>query len=357
VKRRAGFDSNDGFFAYDNLGRLVTATSGNTQALSFVYDALGRLTSLTSGGTTTTFLYDGDALVAEYEGSTLLRRHVHWPGADVPVATWEGAGLTDPRYLHADERGSIVAITDLAGAATLNRYDEYGVPGTGNAGRFGYTGQLWLPQLGLYYYKARMYSPYGGRFMQADPVGYQGGINLYGYVEDDPANGSDPTGAETNEYASCGSRINGANRCSGISGAEFGEFMRLGGESGRGPWAYGGGGSGAEPARGMGDNWRPRSPKGIPRIGADILRGQEGRPHGGHRLRFHVDKTNAFLRGRIINQRLTQASTFSSEMMAHAALIAGVEQDASYLNAWLISEAPRVMFTFYVPYPNWARKE
>ena len=179
-------------FTYDSENRLVSASGAHGATLA--YDPLDRLYALTSGGTITTFLYDGDALVAEYEGSTLLRRHIHWPGADVPVATWEGAGLTDPRYLHADERGSIVAITDQSGAATLNRYDEYGVPGATNAGRFQYTGQLWLPELGLYYYKARMYSPYGGRFMQTDPVGYDGGINLYEYVEDDPVDGRDPTG-------------------------------------------------------------------------------------------------------------------------------------------------------------------
>lgn len=50
----------------------------------------------------------------------------------------------------------------------VNKYDEYGIPGN-NAGRFEYAGQAWLPELGMYYYKARMYSPTLGRFMQTDP--------------------------------------------------------------------------------------------------------------------------------------------------------------------------------------------
>ena len=36
-------------------------------------------------------------------------------------------------------------------------------------------GQLYLPELQLYYYKARMYSPKAGRFLQPDPIGYEGG--------------------------------------------------------------------------------------------------------------------------------------------------------------------------------------
>lgn len=100
-------------------------------------------------------------------------------------------------YLY-DGKGNITAITDAAQTlAAAYRYDAFGVlmTQTGSLDQpFAFSTKRYNASTGLNYYGYRFYGPKMGRWLTQDPIGVDGGINLYGFVQNDPVNLIDPEG-------------------------------------------------------------------------------------------------------------------------------------------------------------------
>jgi RHS repeat-associated protein len=156
---------------------------------------LGRRISKTiTSGTPTQFLYDGNNAVQETVGSTVNPILVGL-GIDERYARND---VTGRAYFLSDALNSTIALTSSTGAIQNQySYDPYGNVTASNATFTNpdqYTGRE-ADAPGLYYYRARYYSPPMGGFISEDPIGFGGGqLSFYAYVGGSPLNMIDPLG-------------------------------------------------------------------------------------------------------------------------------------------------------------------
>ena len=187
---------NDGTNTYNwNARNQLSSISGGVSA-SFQYDSFGRRVNKTIGGTTQ-FLYDGPNPVQEISGTTASANLLTGAGVDEYFQRTDSSG---GRNFLADALGGTLALADSTGTLqTQYTFDPFGntsTTGTTTANSFAYTGRE-LDATGLYFYRARYYSPGLDRFISEDPLGFAGGdMNLYAYVFNNPVDFLDPAGLD-----------------------------------------------------------------------------------------------------------------------------------------------------------------
>lgn len=207
-------------YTWDSENRLLSVSDG-TVTNTFTYDGQHRrVTKRTAVSGTVTekthYLYDGWNVIEErtntdttaYHDLTTftLTRRLTW-GTDLSgslqgaggvgglLMVEEFSGTTTAHHLQYDGNGNVTEITDSSGAkAATYRYDAFGntLVATGsyaptNRYRFS-TKPLDTEVAGapLYYYGYRYYDPVTGRWPSRDPIEEEGGLNLYGFVGNEP---------------------------------------------------------------------------------------------------------------------------------------------------------------------------
>lgn len=202
-------------FFYNSLNEITTTSAGAVTATTNEWDAVHRLTAINQGSNRTEFSYDGLGrrvrIVEKQNGSVVSDKRFVWCGLKI-CEERDSAGITvNKRYFGQgvkigttnlfytrDHLGSIREMTDSGGANRARYdYDPYGRR-TKTFGDldcdFGFTGLFFHTGSGLCLAPYRAYDVDLARWISRDPVGLQGGVNLYSYVENNPLNRVDLLG-------------------------------------------------------------------------------------------------------------------------------------------------------------------
>jgi RHS repeat-associated protein len=236
--------------AWNYQDQLVAATqqvvsAGTGQTTYYSYDAGGMRTrkvtmsAAAAGGTAAMVserLYIGSfEIYRTYDGAgnvNLQRETLHVMDDQSRIATIDNKTIDNtggdgtvkntyyPRYQYGNHLGS--SAYELDGSGNIISYEEYHPFGTSSyqamspnndvpLKRYRYTGKERDEESGLYYHGARYYAPWLCRWAAADPIGIGDGVNVYGYVSNNPIRRIDSTGTQDNEHASNQSNAHSTN--------------------------------------------------------------------------------------------------------------------------------------------------
>jgi RHS repeat-associated protein len=189
----AGFESPDGEnteYGYDAMNRRVYKAADKNNITSYLYDGLEVLQEISGENAQKIASYyraNGRIITRqEYNVSQNQTGYQHRP---------EGREL----FYAYDGLGSVVALSNHQGKEkTRYHYDAFGkvIDGDLTENQYTFTGRQLDPESGLYHFHFRQYDSEAGVWTTPDPIGVLGGVNLYGYVHNNPVNKIDFLGLD-----------------------------------------------------------------------------------------------------------------------------------------------------------------
>jgi RHS repeat-associated protein len=188
-------------YGYDVRNRLIRVEDATGNLIArYGYDPFDRRLWKEANGSLTYYLYAEEGLLGEYaaDGSPLVS-YGYTPGSPTSTDVLFVRAGSQTFYTHNDQLGTTLRISDRLGNLVWSAaYDAFGQAQVSPASTLSFNprlpGQYFDAETGLHYNHRRYYDPQIGRYLTEDPIGLEGGVNLYAYVEGDPLNAVDPTG-------------------------------------------------------------------------------------------------------------------------------------------------------------------
>ena len=178
-------------YIYNHEERLIEVKINGQTVGEYAYNPLGQRIKKTVNGQTTWYLYNDEGLAAEYNASGQLLAEYHF----TPYSTWMTEPLFQRRngqvyYYQNDHLGTPQRMINSSGEVVWEaQYEAFGEAEIINeavTNNLRFPGQYFDGESGLYHNFHRDYDPGIGRYVQSDPIGLDGGVNIYLYALQSP---------------------------------------------------------------------------------------------------------------------------------------------------------------------------
>jgi RHS repeat-associated protein len=197
-----GYDANGNItsetgwtYVYDLSNQLIRVLQNSNQVAEYTYNGAGQRIKKVTQTETRIFHYDllGHLIAETNQSGQMLAEYIYL-GDQLLVVIKPGESAY---YFHNDHLGTPQVLTDGNGNIVWKAvYTPFGeavasIQTVENPFRF--PGQYYDSETGLHYNYFRYYNPQTGRYITPDPIGLEGWINLFAYVNN-PINWTDPLG-------------------------------------------------------------------------------------------------------------------------------------------------------------------